>query len=269
MSKGAFANEDVMEEYLDALLTEDVSESVQLRKPKKIEQQLPDDPYMDDVALRTKHVEELLKKVAVTPEIDDVELEKVEPKVSQPVENLQSQQDTQELSHTQVEVAEEAAPVQQRSVQLSSEQSFQALFFEVAGLTLAVPLTELGGIHNLTEVSPLFGKPDWFKGLMIHREQKINVVDSALWVMPEKYDEKLATSLNYQYLIMLGDSNWGLSCETLINTVTLNTDDVKWRVSDGKRPWLAGLVKEKMCALLDVGQLIELLNKGLNSLDDI
>jgi purine-binding chemotaxis protein CheW len=64
---------------------------------------------------------------------------------------------------------------------------------------------------------------------------------------------------------MLGDSGWGLACEELVNTVTLQTDDVKWRDMDGKRPWLAGMVKEKMCAMLDVKQLIKMLNKGLAS----
>jgi purine-binding chemotaxis protein CheW len=42
----------------------------------------------------------------------------------------------------------------------------------------------------------------------------------------------------------------------------LSQDEVKWLDSSEKRPWLAGLVKEKMCALLDVSALIELLNKG-------
>ena len=37
---------------------------------------------------------------------------------------------------------------------------------------MAVPLTELGGIHNLEKVGPLFGKPDWFQGVMLHREEK-------------------------------------------------------------------------------------------------
>lgn len=85
--------------------------------------------------------------------------------------------------------------------------------------------------------------------------------------MPEKYDENLAQSLNYRYLIMLGESLWGLASEKLVNTVNLTTDDVKWRESTGKRPWLAGMVKEKMCALIDVEELISMLNKGLSSND--
>lgn len=62
---------------------------------------------------------------------------------------------------------------------------FQAMFFEVAGLMIAVPLIELGGIHNTDKITPLMGKPEWFKGVMLHRTAKVNVVDTALWVMPE------------------------------------------------------------------------------------
>lgn len=141
---------------------------------------------------------------------------------------------------------------------------FQALFFNVAGLKVAVPLTELGGIHELGAINTLFGKPGWFKGVMLYREQKLNVVDTARWVMPEKYDATLAQGLNYQYLVMLGSSNWGLCCETLIDTITLEPEQIKWREHEGKRPWMAGLIKEHMCVLVDVEELINLLSQGLD-----
>ena len=138
-------------------------------------------------------------------------------------------------------------------------------------MPIAVPLIQLGGIYKVDKTTSLMGKPDWFKGVMLYRDEKINVVDTALWVMPEKCDQALKDSLNYQYIIMLNDSSWGLMAEHLVDTVVLSQDEVKWLDSSEKRPWLdssekrpwlAGLVKEKMCALLDVSALIELLNKG-------
>jgi purine-binding chemotaxis protein CheW len=140
--------------------------------------------------------------------------------------------------------------------------NFQALFFNVGGLTVAVPLIELGGIHNIDKTTTLMSKPEWYKGVMLHRDEKINVVDTALWVMPEKCDEKMKSSLNYQYVIMLSNSSWGLTAENLVDTVVLKQDEVKWLDKPSKRPWLAGLVKDKMCALLDVNSLIQLLNEG-------
>lgn len=166
--------------------------------------------------------------------------------------------------------ADNKAVTQSESVAYDPEvdiinEPFQALFFDVAGLVLAVPLQELGGIHNLEEVTSLFGKPDWFLGVMVNRDKKVNVVETAKWVMPEKYTEKLQSELSYKYLIMLGESNWGLAAEQLVTTEYIQPDEVKWRTQPGKRPWLLGTIKKKMCALLHVSDLVAMLDKGINA----
>ena len=138
-------------------------------------------------------------------------------------------------------------------------KEFQALFFVVSGVTFAVPLTELGGIHQLAKINTLFGKPDWFAGVMTQRESQLNVVDTTRWIMPGR-----EASEPYQYLVMLGNSQWGLACHELHGTELLVRDRIQWRSSAGKRPWLAGMVKDKMCALLHVQELLALLVKGVN-----
>lgn len=224
----AFANEEVMEEYLSGLLQESETQE----------------------QVRRESLNRLLE--GAKPTIPDT-LETEKSKASLPAQESLPEADNQVPP----------PPVGTESYVQASE--FQALFFKVAGLTLAVPLTELGGIHQIDKIGPLFGKPDWFMGVMLHREEKLNVVDSAKWVMPEKYSEKLAESLNYQYLIMLDESGWGLACESLVTTASLQPDEVKWREGNSKRPWLAGTVKDKMCALLDVEQIIQMLEQGLAS----
>lgn len=236
MTKGSFAKEDLMEDYLASLLTEEpVDDVVQRETVAKLL----------ETANAEKHQE-----VPITSKID-------------PVDGVIA------AKENSLEVEKQLAPKANQIVTDSPrpESSFQALFFNVAGLTLALPLTELGGIHKLDKIGPLFGKPSWFKGVMLHRDEKLSVVDTAKWVMPEKYDEKLAESLKYQYLIMLDNSGWGLACEKLVTTATLQPSDVKWREAHGKRVWLAGMVKEKMCALINVQQLIAMLNKGHGSND--
>ncbi|MGR5470295.1 chemotaxis protein CheW, partial [Vibrio astriarenae] len=57
---------------------------------------------------------------------------------------------------------------------------------------------------------------------------------------------------------------WGLASNQLMGTETLNADKVRWREQAAKRPWLAGMVKEKMCALIHVQALIGMLNDGLD-----
>jgi purine-binding chemotaxis protein CheW len=230
MSKNSFANENVMEEYLGTLLQEEP------------------DIVVDEV--QQQSVSRLLQTV------DKVDVDEKVPHV---------EQIKKDVEEAQLETKKDSEPPQFVNANKGLSEPFQALYFELAGLTMAVPLTHLGGIHQLEKVNPLFGKPDWFRGVMLHREEKLSVVDTACWVMPEKYDEKLAESINYQYLITLNDSNWGLACERLINTVTLQPEEVKWRSGDGKRPWLSGMVKDKMCALINVEHLIVMLNQGMGS----
>ena len=234
MSGKPFANENVMEDYMSALLTEEP-------------------------------VVEVLQKHAISHLLETAKpAARSEPFVPQ----LAPQQE--QIKVIDVEVEKTATVTKKKTVKKQAvvpEEGFQALFFEIAGLTLAVPLTELGGIHQIESINPLFGKPKWFKGVMLHKEHKYNVVDTAKWIMPEKSAEKLAESAKYQYLILLDESGWGLACERLVNTATLQPEDVKWRSADASRPWLAGMVKNKMCALVNVQQLVAMLNQGLSSND--
>ncbi|MCP5079413.1 MAG: chemotaxis protein CheW [Psychromonas sp.] len=141
------------------------------------------------------------------------------------------------------------------------ENEFQVLFFELSGLTFAVPLTDLGGIHHLDDsINSLIGKPPWFSGVMTHNESLFNIVDTAKWINTGES----ADSLTYSHYILLGATQWGLSCEKLLGTETLSHSQINWREQQGKRPWLAGTVKEKMCALIHTEELVKLLNSGMN-----
>lgn len=232
-----------MKNYLSELLTE--PEVVQELSHQRIDKQINSKPLAHK---ETKSLENLLKTVS----------EEKENIVNKEVKIV----DSLGVNLLPLSTDKSRAEVFELKDKNYRQGDFQAMFFDVAGLTIAVPLIELGGIHKVDKTTSLMGKPDWFKGVMLYRNEKINVVDTALWVMPEKCDEALKNSLNYQYIIMLNDSPWGLMAENLVDTLVLRQDEVKWLDTTNKRPWLAGLVKEKMCALLDVSALIQLLDKG-------
>ncbi|MCL1036521.1 chemotaxis protein CheW [Shewanella submarina] len=151
----------------------------------------------------------------------------------------------------------------------SLEDDFQVLFFKIAGLTLAVPLVSLGGIVRLEKLNHIIGRPAWYLGLQNHRGEQINVVDTCAWVMPEHIDKESVESKNYQYVVQLTKSNWGLACESLLNATRIDKSQVNWRTKPGKRPWLAGVVKEQMCGILNVDALITMLDAGLGCQDPI
>lgn len=143
------------------------------------------------------------------------------------------------------------------------DSDFQVLYFDVNGVTFAVPLEELGGIHRQTTLNHLIGRPPWYLGLQTNRDSQLDVVDTARWVMADKLAND-DYKQDYQYIVMLDNSSWGLACTKLMGTEWLNGSKVRWREQVGKRPWLAGMVKEKMCALIHVNALIAMLNAGLD-----
>jgi len=141
---------------------------------------------------------------------------------------------------------------------------FDVLLFQVSGLTLAVPLMSLGQIQPLTdELTPLFGQADWFMGLQPTPTGKIRTVNTAKFVMPERYDEAFLKTA--KYVVSINGVPWGLAVDSVNQPITLKPDDVKWRTERSKRPWLAGTVKEHMCALLDtetIGRLLMAADKN-------
>lgn len=141
-------------------------------------------------------------------------------------------------------------------------EPFECLLFDVAGLTLAVPLVCLGAIYPLDgqELTPLFGQPDWFLGILPCQAGNLKVLDTARWIMPERYRDDFRQGL--QYVISVQGYEWGLAVHQVSRSLRLDPNEIKWRAQRGHRPWLAGTVIEHMCALVDVAELAELIASG-------
>ena len=270
-------SEAAMAEYLDALLLEEETVEFDNEPVKRLLAQAA--PKIQAVSeketVSLNREQDLLPLVSVKaddiytePEVEvSTEVDTSTETVTDDSSAAEIDNETDNETETEAEVTEEletqAEPLPDAMSEYM-EHDFQALFFKVAGLTLAVPLKSLGGIHQLGKISPLMGKPKWFRGIMTERDNKLQVGYTARWVMPEKCTPELEESLDYQYLITLNDSPWGLLCEELVTSEPLQPHSIQWRKeTNNKRPWLAGVVRDRMCALLDVNALITLLDKGL------
>jgi purine-binding chemotaxis protein CheW len=153
-------------------------------------------------------------------------------------------------------------PVQGDGRPVWAAEPFECLLFDVAGLTLAVPLVCLGSIYSLEgqELTPLFGQPEWFLGILPSQQGNLKVLDTARWVMPDRYRDDFRQGL--QYVISVQGYEWGLAVHQVSRSLRLDPNEIKWRSHRGQRPWLAGTVIEHMCALLDVAELAELIASG-------
>ena len=156
---------------------------------------------------------------------------------------------------TEEPVAEIAPPSAPAAYPEWAEGQFQCLMFQVAGLTLALPLAKLYGVlpWDAELVTELPNHQPWFLGLRTHLGHKVKLIDVANVVLPADRRASLAaaTSGRLGKVILIDEGRWGLACDQVAEVITLSSADVKWRSQSGTRPWLAGTVIEQMCVLID------------------
>ncbi|MGG5872774.1 CheW domain-containing protein [Pseudomonas peli] len=255
-----------LQSYLDGLLQDaavEFAESITLDEFEAavLEEQVRDARTMPQVqqTVAAKPVAELAPRPLVLPTIE-MPAPEIEVRVEAPQEVVEAAVVVEAVQPTpQVLVVPE--PVLQGRPEWA-QGPFECLLFDVAGLTLAVPLVCLGSIYPLEgqELTPLFGQPDWFLGILPCQAGNLKVLDTARWVMPDRYRDDFREGL--QYVISVEGYEWGLAVHQVSRSIRLDPNEVKWRSQRTQRPWLAGTVIEHMCALLDVASLAELIASG-------
>jgi len=174
------------------------------------------------------------------------------------------------LEVEEVSAVEEVAPVTQvaEPVQQVSgppewaESKFQCLLFEVGGLSLAVPLVKLNGVIPWTEnVVETPNQTDWYLGVLMNHGNKVEVIDTAVMVLPAEHRQEMAAepAERLSHILLVDDQRWGLACDSIGEVVWLSKDDVKWRGNKTKRPWLLGTAIEHMCAVMDTEAFADML----------
>jgi len=218
-----------------------------------------------------------LPKVPTLAEIEAIEQKEKVLKAEQFI--LNSNQDINDqvsetsIINTGLEISTlPVSPHTQRAKNLApnwAEPSFQALFFDVAGLKLAIPLLELNGIVEWGKdyITPMPGHEKWYLGLLQFRGKSVPIIDTLQQVFPPNQVRRLIKKrTQFNNIIMIDDGNWGLACEQVLGIRTIAADAVKWRTEQTQRRWLLGTVKEQMCALLDGKEFASMLKTGKDSL---
>ena len=255
-----------VEEKLEQKTEEEVAQKVEEKLEQKTEEEVA---QKVEEKLEQKTEEEVAQKVE--EKLEQKTEEEVAQKVEAPVAQKELQQEAQstvnevknaeEVVETSVANASEnkSEPTELTWTKLELPDEFQVLFFLVKGVRFAVPLIYLGGIFECTRLTQIAGRPSWYKGMSDIRGTKLSVVDTMAWVKPE--DKKVH---DYKYLIVLDRSNWALGCDELEGNRVLQSSQIKLRQKAGGRPWLAGIVKKEMCALLHVKAMTAMFDCGMD-----
>ncbi|QJI13000.1 MULTISPECIES: CheW domain-containing protein [unclassified Pseudomonas] len=239
-----------LESYLDALLQDATAE--QLPEPiLLLEPVVEAESALDEFQLAV--LEEQARDAHLAPVVEPIE--PIAPAVMAPVV-------VEPVVEVHLPPSITPPPVTGDGRPAWAAEPFECLLFDVAGLTLAVPLVCLGSIYSLEgqELTPLFGQPEWFLGILPSQAGNLKVLDTARWVMPDRYRDDFRQGL--QYVISVQGYEWGLAVHQVSRSLRLDPNEIKWRSHRGQRPWLAGTVIEHMCALLDVAELAELIASG-------
>lgn len=246
-----------LQSYLDALLTDD--QQSELKPAPQLAQQPAAGPAT--AVVERPAVRQQLPPVALRePLISEEQISQL------PVSSMRVEQQQETVTLTPTPAAETATESVLSAVSWA-DNAFECLLFEVAGLTLAVPLQALGSIYPFApeELTPLFAQPDWFIGLLSTQHSTLKVLDTACWVMPERYSTDMRDT--FKYVISINGYDWGLAVHAVHDSIRLEPEQVKWRTQRAKRAWLAGTVIDHMCALLDVEVLAQLITQQDRSSD--
>lgn len=142
---------------------------------------------------------------------------------------------------------------------------FQVLFIDIYGMEIAIPMSSIGGIRQYPEqLTQMPNKAPWVDGVYQFHQDKIQVINAHRLLMPDHYTDNQAdlASEKPAFIVQIGDGRWGLACRSAERAVMLNPDQIRWSGADRKRRWILGMIKEYLCALLDVDEFITHLEQG-------
>jgi purine-binding chemotaxis protein CheW len=127
------------------------------------------------------------------------------------------------------------------------------LLCSAAGVRLALPMRE---VRHVLPMPPLITSADDLPlclGSWRHPGGEARVADLAGVLSADMAGSPAST------LVLLNDRSWALACVVDDEPVHLEADAIQWRSAGGARPWLAGMVRELRCGVLDADALIDML----------
>lgn len=133
--------------------------------------------------------------------------------------------------------------------------TINCILLDMHGLKLAVPFDQIEGAMNFSDLSmELTGLPDWVLGSFGPEHQQTRVVDTALWLIPERYQAEYS---EYSEIVILQGRHWALACDGLIKSIQVSADQVNWNQDRERRSWLLGTYMPERCAILDIPRLLD------------
>lgn len=173
------------------------------------------------------------------------------------------------VMQTDLEPEEALAPIELADGQPEwAAEAFQTLFIDIDGMDIAIPMEAMSGIRKYPEhLTQIPNSAEWVDGTIQLRGVNIQVVNARkLFLLSNNREIDDAEELKTpEFIVQIGDGRWGLACHSADRALMLEPDQVRWSGSERRRPWLLGMIKEHLCALLDGDEFIKYLDGGAKS----
>ena len=137
------------------------------------------------------------------------------------------------------EVAPEPVPAPEPEMAAAAlAEEMQCIIVEMHGLQLAMPLEHVLEPRHIADMSlVLDDQYDWVLGSFLDLNFKIDVVDTAMWLIPETYEPHNAT---YDEILLLQDKPWALTYDRMVTAQIISMDEVTLNTDKSRRPVATG-----------------------------
>jgi purine-binding chemotaxis protein CheW len=137
----------------------------------------------------------------------------------------------------------------------------ECLLLKAAGIALAVRREDVAAIRSWPIGYTVVGGGDGpITGRWRHEGLEVALIDTARVILPLEGQAALAPVPGRAHeVLLLADGQWGLVTETACESTSIHQEHIHWRGRGGRRPWLAGMVSEPRCALLNTEGLVAFL----------
>jgi purine-binding chemotaxis protein CheW len=125
-------------------------------------------------------------------------------------------------------------------------QRFRALAFRIGEQRFAMPLVLMARVALMPDrLNRMPAQPDWHLGVA-----RLNGVPVVVAELGRLFDAEFRCA-NPRYLLMVGDGRTAVICDLIEDPLTVESDQVRWRAPKGHREWMAGVLIQELCMLLD------------------
>ena len=140
----------------------------------------------------------------------------------------------------------------------NNDKMIEFLIFDVGGIRGGIDILEIEGINWVPEITPVYGAPDYVKGLLNQRGQVVTVFDLGKRL---GLDECQQTKQSRIVLIKFGIEYIGLLVDAITEVVVSPAKDVKpppGNSMDVQGAFFSGILKKgnKLIALLNVDEIL-------------